>query len=147
MTAGGQQFIFDVRDGAAGYNTDPARGADTFRPFNSIVNLYKGMLPITIINVGFSGITADTIFTFNFPIEHVTKIKFEVSGFSLAGSTRTIQIKNDSEIVDQWVYTMKNTASAEKELNCKDATLIHCEIKFTKTGGTNTCTVQVIEIS
>lgn len=36
MTAGGQQFIFDVQDGVAGYNTDPARGADTFHPFLAI---------------------------------------------------------------------------------------------------------------
>ena len=30
-----ETFIYDIKDGVRGYNTDPARGADTFHPFNS----------------------------------------------------------------------------------------------------------------
>lgn len=29
----GESFYLDVKDGERGYNSDPARGADTFRPF------------------------------------------------------------------------------------------------------------------
>lgn len=32
----GKGFYPDEKDGVAGYNTDPARGADTFRPFSNI---------------------------------------------------------------------------------------------------------------
>ncbi len=34
MFPSGDQFYLDEHDGERGYNTDPARGADTFRPFN-----------------------------------------------------------------------------------------------------------------
>lgn len=34
MTVNGNQFYFDFQNGQYGYNTDPARGADTFSPFN-----------------------------------------------------------------------------------------------------------------
>lgn len=30
----GESFYLDVKDGERGYNSDPARGAGTFRPFN-----------------------------------------------------------------------------------------------------------------
>lgn len=35
MSANGNQFYFDYQNGQYGYNTDPARGADTFSPFKS----------------------------------------------------------------------------------------------------------------
>lgn len=34
MFPSGDQFYLDEHDGERGYNTDPARGADTFHPFN-----------------------------------------------------------------------------------------------------------------
>lgn len=33
LTANGSQFYSDCQDGQWGFNTDPARGADTFHPF------------------------------------------------------------------------------------------------------------------
>ena len=33
MTANNNKFYFDYQNGQYGYNTDPARGADTFSPF------------------------------------------------------------------------------------------------------------------
>lgn len=35
MTANDTKFYFDYKDGQWGFNTDPARGADTFHPFRS----------------------------------------------------------------------------------------------------------------
>ena len=35
LTANGNKFYFDYKDGKYGYNTDPNRGADTFSPFSS----------------------------------------------------------------------------------------------------------------
>ena len=35
LSANGIRFYFDYQDGQYGYNTDPARGADTFSPFNN----------------------------------------------------------------------------------------------------------------
>lgn len=32
----GSEFYLDVKDGERGYNTDPARGADTFVPFRKV---------------------------------------------------------------------------------------------------------------
>lgn len=34
LSANGNRFYFDYQNGRYGYNTDPARGADTFSPFN-----------------------------------------------------------------------------------------------------------------
>lgn len=36
MFPDGTKFYPDIKDGKRGYNTDPARGADTFNPFSSI---------------------------------------------------------------------------------------------------------------
>ena len=35
MFPDGTEFYLDVKDGERGYNSDPARGADTFNPFKS----------------------------------------------------------------------------------------------------------------
>lgn len=35
MFPSGEQFYLDEKDGKRGYNTDPARGADTFVPFSN----------------------------------------------------------------------------------------------------------------
>lgn len=35
MFPDGTKFYPDIKDGKRGYNTDPARGADTFNPFRS----------------------------------------------------------------------------------------------------------------
>lgn len=39
LSANGSRFYFDYQDGQYGYNTDPARGADTFSPFSNTVDL------------------------------------------------------------------------------------------------------------
>lgn len=39
LSANGSRFYFDYQDGQYGYNTDPARGADTFSPFSSLPEL------------------------------------------------------------------------------------------------------------
>ena len=36
MFPSGDQFYLDEKDGERGYNTDPARGADTFHPFRKV---------------------------------------------------------------------------------------------------------------
>lgn len=39
LKANNKQFYFDYKDGKYGFNTDPNRGADTFSPFSSGINL------------------------------------------------------------------------------------------------------------
>lgn len=36
----GTKFYADIQDGKPGFNTDPERGADTFRPFNTLETVY-----------------------------------------------------------------------------------------------------------
>ena len=44
----GTGFYPDVQNGQRGYNTDPARDADTFSPFNSIIYVGTGTSSITV---------------------------------------------------------------------------------------------------
>ncbi len=66
----GTEFYLDEHDGERGYNTDPARGADTFRPFKSkpkIVLIGSGnttatkTFSATSIN-GYNKLTSDNFF-------------------------------------------------------------------------------------
>lgn len=49
MFPDGDQFYLDSKDGERGYNTDPARGADTFTPFNS----FRGVKLICTVRARF----------------------------------------------------------------------------------------------
>lgn len=42
MFPDGTKFYPDIKDGVRGFNTDPARGADTFNPFKKSTVLYLG---------------------------------------------------------------------------------------------------------
>ena len=42
LMVNGTPFIWDIQQGKAGYNTDPARGADTFHPFQACFDLGTG---------------------------------------------------------------------------------------------------------
>lgn len=62
MFPDGTRFYPDIKNGISGYNTDPARGADTFHPFSAwkinctitytIINTYVGN---TVVNSSVSG--------------------------------------------------------------------------------------------
>lgn len=47
MFPDGVKFYPDVKDGVRGYNTDAARGADTFHPFFNSKPIWSGQLNIT----------------------------------------------------------------------------------------------------
>ena len=42
LLASGEHFYYDVKDGVRGYNTEAARGADTFRPLNLATQYQHG---------------------------------------------------------------------------------------------------------
>lgn len=61
LSANGNKFYFDYQNGEYGYNTDPERGADTFRPFSGsdfqiILTLSTGMADAELISIRKNGI-------------------------------------------------------------------------------------------
>lgn len=61
LSANGNKFYFDYQNGKYGYNTDPERGADTFRPFSGsdfqiILTLGTGMTDAELISIRKNGI-------------------------------------------------------------------------------------------
>ena len=51
MTANGKLFYYDYQNSMYGYNTDSARGADTFHPFSNLIYMeanYEASLSITV---------------------------------------------------------------------------------------------------
>ena len=56
LKANGNRFIYDYQNGQYGYNTDPARGADTFHPFNN------GATPLVpILSSDNNNVISDTV--------------------------------------------------------------------------------------
>ena len=67
----GTGFYPDIKDGQQGYNTDPARGADTFHPFKNVEYLGEKQGSVSdgryaTFNISdyanYQGITVDNIF-------------------------------------------------------------------------------------
>lgn len=56
LTVGSDKFYFDSHDGKYGYNTSPTRGADTFVPFKSGVNI----IDLGTLTYSYSGVTTFT---------------------------------------------------------------------------------------
>ena len=66
LTANGNRIYMDYHDGKYGYNIDPQRGADTFRPFNGYEYLGSGTSFDVSSYPGYQNFTAD-----NFIVEPI----------------------------------------------------------------------------
>ncbi|MDD3369937.1 MAG: hypothetical protein PHP50_13835 [Lachnospiraceae bacterium] len=119
MKSGDNTFYYDVQNGVAGYNTDPARGADTFHPFKSaptLIGTYTGNQSITIDSAP-DDATAD-----NFIVEFV----------SASGGSQTA-------IGDAFSYSYASTSAMtlEKTYNVSTKTLSVSGMQFILTATHN----------
>lgn len=106
----GAGFYPDIKDGQRGYNTDPARGADTFSPFSSITSVdgnFSAYLPA-------GGMEAHTVI--NKPDNVIIKrITFQINR-NINGATYIRIITNKNEIPTTVVqYTSVNQPPALNE--------------------------------
>lgn len=92
LTANGNQFYFDYQNGQYGYNTDPARGADTFVPFSGgeIEILYAQAQAI----VGTLRTTIDQDIAKTF----ISIYAIGYAGFTTSGYSSALTISNATEM-------------------------------------------------
>lgn len=69
LTANGNKFYFDFKNGKYGYNTDPGRGADTFSPFREEIILGERLIR--------SGLTATTTINMADYCEDISKVTID----------------------------------------------------------------------